>query len=262
MEPALEKLEQEAEVVIAEGWKWVTVTPEFNYAIASGMRRVHPEPVILSDEQQAELEALEADYETLSIRHESEDVSDEVEVEFQRIDAAIAALRGEERFRPEDIAVSGAFVSLGFDGEVRIERGFVRPEDEPHRRRLNLGNNSTIFVNDGTGDIINGGGSDHYNFASTFGQDTINNGTGSTANGSIAFDTGVTDEKLWFKKSGNDLLIDLLGTTDQIKVAGWYTGAGKQVQAIDAGGLTLDTQIAQLVTAMATYQTAHSSFNP
>jgi hypothetical protein len=26
----------------------------------------------------------------------------------------------------------GAFVSLGFDGEVRIERGFVRPEDEPH----------------------------------------------------------------------------------------------------------------------------------
>ena len=127
----LEKLEREAEAVIAEGWKWVTVTAEFKYALTADLRRIRPEPVVLSDEQQTQIEALEAEHEALAIQHESEEVSNEIEAEFQRLEAAIAALRGKERFRPEDIAVSGAFVSLGFDGEVRIERGFVRREDEP-----------------------------------------------------------------------------------------------------------------------------------
>ena len=113
-----------------------------------------------------------------------------------------------------------------------------------------------------TGQTVNGGGNEQYNFGTTWGQDTINNGGGSTANGTVAFASGITDQKLWFVKSGNDLLVDLLGTSDQIKIAGWYTSTGNQVQSFAAGGLTLDTQIAALVTAMANYQSAHSSFNP
>lgn len=127
----LEKLEKEAEAVAAEGWKWVTVMPEFNYALASTMRRIRPEPTVLTDEQQAQLEALEAEYEALSLRHEGDEISPDIEAEFQRLESAVAALHGEDRYRPEVIAMSGAFVSLGFDGAVRIERGFVRPEDEP-----------------------------------------------------------------------------------------------------------------------------------
>ncbi len=121
----------------------------------------------------------------------------------------------------------------------------------------------TIYMASGnTGDVINGGNSDRYGFASSFGQNTINNGGGTIANGSVVFDSGVTDQKLWFVKSGNDLLVDLLGTSGQIKIAGWYTATGNQVQSFTAGGLNLSSQIAQLVTAMATYQTAHPSFNP
>jgi hypothetical protein len=132
---------------------------------------------------------------------------------------------------------------------------------------VTMGANTDLWLDPSTSDtndVLNGGGSDQYNFASTFGNYTINNGGGTTANGSISFGSSVTDENLWFKKSGNNLLIDLLGTTDQITVNGWFTSgaAGNQVADIYAGSLTLDTQVAQLVSAMASYASAHSGFNP
>lgn len=127
----LEKLEHEAGAVVAEGWKWVTVMPEFNYALTASLNRIQPEAVALSEEQQAELDALEAQLEALSVQHEGEEVAGDTEDEFRRLEARIDALRGQERYLPDDIAIAGAFVSLGFDGAVRIERGFVRPEDDP-----------------------------------------------------------------------------------------------------------------------------------
>jgi hypothetical protein len=114
-----------------------------------------------------------------------------------------------------------------------------------------------------TNDVINGGGNEQYNFFAGFGHDTINNGTSATTNGSIIFDDR-SDENVWFQKSGNDLLVSILGTNDQIDIAGWYSGtAGKQVQTFnDSNGLILDTQVAQLVQAMAAYQSANPGFNP
>jgi exodeoxyribonuclease-1 len=43
---------------------------------------------------------------------------------------AIEALHREE-YKARDIALAGAFVTLAGDGSVRIERGFIRTEDEP-----------------------------------------------------------------------------------------------------------------------------------
>lgn len=54
-----EKLEGAANEVAAEGWKWTEVTAEFNYSLASGMRRVYAEPVPLSEGEQSRLAALE-----------------------------------------------------------------------------------------------------------------------------------------------------------------------------------------------------------
>src|SRR3546814_7104667 len=34
-------------------------------------------------------------------------------------------------FTPEDMAMAGVFVSIDVDGSLYVERGFVRPEDEP-----------------------------------------------------------------------------------------------------------------------------------
>ena len=48
----------------------------------------------------------------------------ELEAEIERIDALRHA------YDPDDIARGGIFVVLDHDGSVRIERGFIRPEDE------------------------------------------------------------------------------------------------------------------------------------
>jgi hypothetical protein len=123
--------------------------------------------------------------------------------------------------------------------------------------------NDTFIVGTGNNTIKGGGGNATYQFGSSFGQDVINNGYGAVAKGAIDFASGITDEKLWFQQSGSDLVVGLLGTNDQIDVAGWFNGiAGNQVQTINAGGLKLDTGVASLVQAMATYAADNPSFNP
>jgi hypothetical protein len=80
----------------------------------------------------------------------------------------------------------------------------------------------------------------------------------------IDFGAGVAHDQLWLQRSGNELQIDLLGTNQDLTVSGWYAGnARAQVQSIDAGdGLKLDSQLQQLVTAMATYSANNAGFNP
>ncbi len=123
-----EKLATEAAKVQAEGWKWVSIEPEYDYATTAGMRRLRPEPVTLGAEDEAKLEALENEYQAFCDEHEGDD-SEEAFAEAVRFEQEIEALRDREQYRPEDIAIAGAFVSLDRDGAPRIERGFVRAED-------------------------------------------------------------------------------------------------------------------------------------
>lgn len=101
----------------------MNVSLEFDYSAVSGMQRVHPTPPMLTEEQEAQLEALETEWETLPDDHP------DMEAEAARLEAEIEALRGAERFDPEHLARGGAWVSLGRDGQPRIDRGFIRPED-------------------------------------------------------------------------------------------------------------------------------------
>ena len=73
-----------------------------------------------------------------------------------------------------------------------------------------------------------------------------------------------SDEILWFAKSGNNLVVDVLGTKDQVTLKNVYAAGDTyaQVSSFSAGGLTLDTQLATLVQAMATYSAGHGAFNP
>jgi ParB family transcriptional regulator, chromosome partitioning protein len=126
----LAKLEAAAGDIAAEGWKWCEVMAEFPHGHAAGLRRVYPEAVPQTREEQERFAALEAEYEALAVQHDGE-VPDEIAVEFERLESAIDAVRSQEAYRQEDVARAGAFVTLGHDGAVRIERGFVRPEDMP-----------------------------------------------------------------------------------------------------------------------------------
>lgn len=125
----LEKLEREAAAVRGEGWAWVTVTPEFDHRATSSMRRVYPQAADISAKAQRKLEKLGAEYDELASVMDNEEVTEDMETRLAELEAAIETLKGAPVFAAADIAAGGAFVSLGFDGGVRVERGFISKAD-------------------------------------------------------------------------------------------------------------------------------------
>jgi len=124
-----EKLQRMAEPVLAEGWKWVEIAPEFDYERASVMSRIDTVPEVLSDDEQAKLTALQEELEALCNDAEQDDPSEDTLAEIDRLEAEIAAFT-EEVYSAGEIARAGAFIAVGRDGDARIERGYLRVEDE------------------------------------------------------------------------------------------------------------------------------------
>ncbi|WP_262568925.1 ParB/RepB/Spo0J family partition protein [Agrobacterium tumefaciens] len=126
------KLEDIAvEVQAAEGWKWSAA--HIDYPHAHGLRRSYPHPVDLSEEDAAAHDAAQKELECLSAEWQDADVDlpeevdqrlAELEAEIQRIDAKRHA------YDADEIARGGVFVILNHDGTSRIERGFIRAEDD------------------------------------------------------------------------------------------------------------------------------------
>uniref|UniRef100_Q11FU2 Putative DNA-binding protein n=1 Tax=Chelativorans sp. (strain BNC1) TaxID=266779 RepID=Q11FU2_CHESB len=127
-----DKLKRESEAIVAEGWKWTEVAPDFAYGHTYGLRRLHGEPVPLTTEEEATRDALKAEFDRLVEEHEEADeLPDEVDERLGELETALEAF--EERpltFDPEEITRAGAFVSIAGDGRLRVDRGYVRPEDE------------------------------------------------------------------------------------------------------------------------------------
>ena len=128
-----DKLEAIGEEVRAEGWKWVQVAPDLPYGHTYGLRRVFSTQEPLSEEDQARYDALRAEYDQLEREYEGADeLPDEVDARLGELEAVLAGFEKRPAlYDPVEIARAGAFVSLDYSGAVRIERGFVRPEDEP-----------------------------------------------------------------------------------------------------------------------------------
>jgi ParB family chromosome partitioning protein len=130
----LEKLTADAQALkIQEGWKWVEAAFDFPYGHVSGLRRFYGERAEFSDEELARHDTLKAEYDKLDAEYaKADEQSDETEDRLEALGNALDALNDRPCvFDPEDVARGGAFVSLEANGELKIERGFVRPEDEP-----------------------------------------------------------------------------------------------------------------------------------
>lgn len=137
---AAEKLEVEAERVRGEGWAWVEVVLSFDYSLSQQYGRAYPTPLPLSSEAQAEIEALTAEYETLEAEGDGE--TDEGGARMSQIENRLADLEssGGEHYPDEVKALCGAFVTVGSDGTLRIERGCAKPgADTKALRRLEGG---------------------------------------------------------------------------------------------------------------------------
>jgi ParB family chromosome partitioning protein len=132
----IEKLKAEAEKIQAEGWKWITVAPDFPWGHTKGLRQLIGRIVEFTEEQTAARKALEAEFDRLDQQYaEVDDVPEEVDRRLSEIEAALASFnRRPVAYDPAEIAYSGAFVSIDHGGELRVDRGYVRPEDEPRTK--------------------------------------------------------------------------------------------------------------------------------
>jgi ParB family chromosome partitioning protein len=127
-----EKLAREADTVRAEGWKWIEVAPDFAYGHSFGLRQLRGEPVPLSAEEETTRDALQAEYDRLSEEYDSvDDLPDGVDERLGELETALETFAARPlAFDPSEVTRAGAFVSITPDGDLRVERGFVRPEDE------------------------------------------------------------------------------------------------------------------------------------
>jgi ParB family chromosome partitioning protein len=126
---AVEKLAAEAEHIRdAEGWKWAEAFVDYPYDRA--MTRIYPVRVERPEEEKARMASLSEEYDALLTKWDHlDEPPPEVSERLDEIDAELRGFGDGYAYLPEDRARAGVFVILNHDAELRIERGFVRPED-------------------------------------------------------------------------------------------------------------------------------------
>ena len=125
-----EKFAAIAEQVKAEGWQWVECSADVPDGLRS-MKRFYPEDVALCEDDQAALDAAQAEYDELAELIEHDAADDPAEAKLEAIQERIDALTAKtEAFSAEALETAGAFVMMDYYGRACIERGFVKAEGE------------------------------------------------------------------------------------------------------------------------------------
>ncbi|MBN9362824.1 MULTISPECIES: ParB/RepB/Spo0J family partition protein [unclassified Devosia] len=127
-----DKLKAAADDIAAEGWKWIVVDIDLPYGHTHGLRALAGTPADLSEDERAEREALRAEYDRLETEYgEADELPDAVDQRLGEIETALEAFESRPMsYDPAEIARAGAFLSIDRDGDLVIDRGYVRPEDE------------------------------------------------------------------------------------------------------------------------------------
>ncbi|MFO0285049.1 MAG: ParB/RepB/Spo0J family partition protein, partial [Brevundimonas sp.] len=126
------KLKTEAEAIAAEVWKWIEVAADFPYGHTHGLRQIDGVAAERSADEQATIDALNAEDQRLEAEYEGADeLPDEVDARLGEIEALLDEFDTRPViFDPCDITRAGVFVSIGADGRLVVDRGYVRPDDE------------------------------------------------------------------------------------------------------------------------------------
>jgi len=132
-----------------------------------------------------------------------------------------------------------------------------------------LGGNGSDTLDGGAGnDWLDGGagndwlrgglGSDTYRMCRGQGMDIIDDYATDGARDVLSLDADIASSQLWFRRSGIDLEVRIIGSNDRMLVQGWFKGTAYQVEQFKAGdGKTLlNTQVNNLVNAMAGFGSA------
>ncbi|HEV2598623.1 ParB/RepB/Spo0J family partition protein [Sphingopyxis sp.] len=128
-----EKLKEVAERIGVEGWKWVQTAIDLPWQATRDLRELSSTEIAMTDVEAAKVAALEAEADELSDKWSDEpDVPAEVHARLEAIETEIGALTDRPQiFDEAEVGIAGAFVSIDYDGTIRVDRGFVRREDEP-----------------------------------------------------------------------------------------------------------------------------------
>lgn len=126
-----------------------------------------------------------------------------------------------------------------------------------------LAGNDMLYGGVGNDRLIGGQGNDTYRFSRGEGADTVSDYDAMDANPAVYGETtdviqitgDVAHDQLWFTRSGNDLLMQVIGTADRMTIKGWYNGSAYQIEELHAGDgyQLMNDQVDQLVQAMAAF---------
>ena len=127
-----EKLSTEAEDIRArEGWGWVEAAVDFPWNYERNFKALAPVAPALTEAEQAELEALTNEYEDYDER-DCDDLDAAECVRHKELEALIGELESKVPvFDEAQKATAGILVSLGEDGKLQIDRGYLRREAAP-----------------------------------------------------------------------------------------------------------------------------------
>ncbi|MFM0074596.1 calcium-binding protein [Paraburkholderia sediminicola] len=124
----------------------------------------------------------------------------------------------------------------------------------------------------GTDLEIGRGGNDTYVLKPGYGALSIENGNSahwwSSGTGGELSIQEAAPQDLWLQRVGNALQVDLMGSSTSATIADWYGDNYSQLAAIDVsdgtpgGSYALDSQVSQLVQAMATFSANNPGFDP
>lgn len=127
------KLKATADAVAAEGWKWISVDISLPYGHDHGLRGLTGTGAELTDEERATRLALREEYERIEAEYGEVDgdLPEEIDQRLGEIETALDELANRPViYDPADIARAGVFISIDRDGDLVVDRGYVRPEDE------------------------------------------------------------------------------------------------------------------------------------
>jgi ParB family transcriptional regulator, chromosome partitioning protein len=128
-----DKLGVAAGITASEGWKWVEAAIDLPYGHQHGARRITGASEPLTEADEATRDTLMEEFDSLTEQYDGgDDLPEEVDVRLGELETAIDAfINRPTLYDPAEMARAGVFITLDANGKLRIDRGYVRPEDEP-----------------------------------------------------------------------------------------------------------------------------------
>jgi Ca2+-binding RTX toxin-like protein len=163
---------------------------------------------------------------------------------------------------PPDLNLTGTAgkdTLVGGDGHDTLSGGAGNDSLSGGKGRDQLfGGAGSDTLGGGLGDdrLFGNAGNDTYLFERGGGQDVILDSDGTWFNSDLLKVSGATSRQLWLTRSGSNLDISVIGTTDKVTIEGWYASSANRIEKITAVGDNKSlsySKVNALVTAMAAF---------